>query len=399
MTKKIVVLFSLLLFLLTPIIVFADNCDPGKCDSGDNNCLQEVQKACSQKLSELGTSKNTLANQIKIIDSQVELTLLKITQTENTIKTLEKEINGLTTEIDKLNINLNDLSIVYINQIVQNYKLQKKVPEFAYIFSTKLNDFLEQHKYITILQKDSQANLIKMETIRTNYDLQKTSKEKKQAELEELKKTLASQKINLNSQKDLKNKLLEITRNDEKKYQQLLLQVQSKLASFNNSSAGCLNSSPGGGIDGNYYSQIDPRWCKQYIGLQTTYTIGGAGCYLTSMSMVLKKIGYDITPSAYAADPSRFTSTADLIPPTPPPGYSYTKVPYNSSIVDTEIQSNRYVIAQVPMKGSPSGYHFIVLISGSNGNYKMHDPIYGSDKNFSDYYSISSIYSLRLITK
>lgn len=168
MTKKFTVLFLLISFLLTPKTIFAE-------DATDlSNKIAEY----TQKLNQLGTAKNTLSNQIKIIDSQVALTLLKITQTENTIKTLEKEINGFVTEIEKLNGQLDVLSKIFINQIIQNYKLQKRVPEFAYIFSSNINDFLEQHKYITLLQKDSQNNLINMETTRTNYDIQKTSKEK-----------------------------------------------------------------------------------------------------------------------------------------------------------------------------------------------------------------------------
>jgi peptidoglycan hydrolase CwlO-like protein len=392
MFKKIVILllFIVSCFYFLPRLVKAD----------DQSDLEKKAAEYSQKLTELGSAKNTLSNQIKLLDSQYQLTLVKITQTENSIKTLESEIASLNVEIGKLEIQINQLSIAYIHQTVQNYKLEKRIPAFAFLFSANLNTYLEQQRYVTSVQKNSQNNLIDMETIRTNYDIQKQAKAKKQADLEVLQTTLASQKNSLSNQKDTKNSLLQITKNDEKKYQQLLMEVQSKLASFNNSSAGCLSSAAGGGSDGNYYSQIDPRWCKQYIGLQTKYTIGGAGCYLTSMSMVLKKIGININPSVYAADPSRFTSTADLIEPTPPSGYTYKKIiGNNASIIDNELKSDRYVIVEVPMPGSPSGSHFIVLISGSNGNYKMHDPWRGADLNFSSYYSVSRIKSLRLFTK
>jgi len=403
MTKKIFCLLFFVLatfFIATPINTFAEDCNPSKCNSDDAGCLEGQKIICEQKVSELGTAKNTLANQIKILTSQYELTQLKITQTENSIKGLEQEINNLSVEIDKLNIQLNDLSQLFVYQTAQNYKNQRKAPLFFFLLNSKLNDFLQQNEYVSSVRQNNQENLIKMGTIKENYDIQKTAKTKKQQDMEILQKTLATQKNTLNSQKIAKDKLLSVTKNDEKYYQNLLISVQNKLASFNNSSVGCLSSSPGGGSDGNFYSQVDPRWCKQYIGMQTKYTIGGAGCYLTSMSMVLKKIGHDITPSEYASDPTRFTSTADLIAPTPPSGYIYKKINgYNSSVIDKEINENRYVIAQVPMRGSPSGSHFIVLISGSNGNYKIHDPVYGADKEFSKYYSTSSIISLRLITK
>jgi peptidoglycan hydrolase CwlO-like protein len=391
MFKKIIFLFLLFsFFLLNSNLINAD----------EQSDLQKQAEEYTQKLIELGNAKNTLSNQVQLLDSQYQLTLVKITQTENSINILEQQISDLSVEIGKLEVQINQLSEDYIHQTVQNYKLEKRIPAFAFLFSANLNTYMEQQRYVTSIQKNSQTNMINLETVRTNYDIQKTAKAQKQADLETLQTTLASQKNSLNSQKNAKNSLLQITKNDEKKYQQLLLSVQAKLASFNNSSTGCLSASPGGGSDGNYYSQIDPRWCHQYIGMQTTYTIGGAGCYLTSMSMVFKKLGVSINPSIYAADPSRFTSTADLIDPTPPSGYTYKKMSgFNASAVDNELKSGRYVIVEVPMPGSPSGSHFIVLISGSTGSYKMHDPWRGADLDFSSYYSVSRAKSIRLITK
>lgn len=406
MTKKIVFFLLIIYFAFfnKPITVFADDCDPGKCGSGDSNCLQQVESACLKKLNELGTAKNTLANQINLINSQINLTLLKISQTENSIKNLEKEIASLTVEIGKLDVNLNQLSSIYVLQIVQNYKLGKKIPPFAFLLSSKLNNFLAQYKYVSNAQKASQNSLIKLETVRSDYDAQKTAKATKQAEMETLQKTLASQKVNLNSQKVAKNSLLEVTKNDEKKYQQLLTEAQNQLRqlrSFSSSAGGnsCLSSSPGSGSDGNFYSQRDPAWCKQTIG-NSQDTIGEVGCYISSISMVLKKLGFGITPSTYAADPSRFTlNTAYAKVPSPPSDYKYQQVGYSASVVDKELSSGRYVIVQIRMSGSVSGMHFIVIISGSNGNYKIHDPWYGPDQNFSDHYSIGSIMSLRLFTK
>lgn len=405
MIKKIVVIFLFLTFFLSSPAI-ADDCDPNKCTSGDNDCLKKVQTSCTEKLNQLSNTKNTLSKQIQIIDSNINLTILKIAQTGNTIKTLEKEINGLTVEIDKLNINLNDLSIVYINQIIQNYKLQKRLPSFAYIFSSNLNDFLEQHKYITILQKDSQNSLINMETIRTNYDLQKTTKEKKQTELEELKKTLANQQTDLNKQKAAKNSLLAVTKNDEKEYQRRLLAVQSKFSSFASTNAQCLTSSPGTGSDGYYFSQIDPLWCTLrpsgtegciVTGTNKPCTIGNIGCYITSTTMVLNKIAGKIVtnPSIYASDINHMESSADMKEIDAPSGYRYCK--YTNSnlsstykVIDSELSNGRYVIVQVPM----SPYHFVVLTKGSNGHYSMHDPWKGADLSF----NYSRIISVRLIT-
>ncbi len=393
MLKKLILLVLTAFFLITPILVLADNTED----------LQNQIEQYTKKLNELGTAKNTLSNQIKLLDSQYQLTLLKITQTENSIKILEKEIAQLSTEIGKLEIQINQLSAEYIHQTVQNYKLQKRIPSFAYIFTSNLNGFLEQHEYISAIQKNSQNNLISLETVRYNYDEQKTAKAKKQDELKTLQDTLDSQKKSLTSQKTSKNNLLESTKNDEKKYQSLLAEAQSQLAALKNfsSAAGgstCLGSVPGSGSDGNFYSQRDPRWCSQYIG-NSHDTIGSVGCFISSISMVYKKLGNNITPSAYAANSSNFWgNTAYMATPNPPSGYTYKQVSYNSGVIDDELKAGRYVIAQMKMS-NVAGMHFIVIISGSNGNYKIHDPWFGADQNFSDRYSPALVMSLRLITK
>lgn len=388
MTKKIFCLlfFVLATFFLTTSVIFADDCDFSQCDPGNEDCLNKIKNLCSKQVV-------TYDNQIKILTSQYELAQLKITQTENSIKGLEQEINNLSVEIDKLNIQLDDLSQLFIYQTAQNYKNQKKAPLFFFLLKANLNDFLQQNQYVSSVRQNNQENLIKMGTIKERYDIQKTAKTKKQQDMETLQKTLASQKKDLAKQKADKDQLLKISK---QKYQQII----NQLASLNNTNTSCLSGPAGTGKDGNYFSQIDGRWCTNPIGPQTKYTIGGAGCYLTSMCMVLKKIGYNITPFEYASDIDRFTSTADLAAPQVPSGYTYKKViGYKPDIIDSELKNNRYVIAQVPMRGSPSGSHFIVIISGSNGNYKIHDPVYGADKDFDQYYSTSKIISLRLITK
>jgi len=387
-----------LLLLLFSCILFR----PQFLQADDTEDLTNQINQYIQKLNELGSAKNTLANQIKIIDSQVQLTILKVAQTEKQIKTLESEIQNLTVEIGKLEKQINQLSEVFIRQIVQNYKLQKRIPFFSILMTSNLNEFLEQHNYITTIQDNSQNNLLNMETVRTNYDIQKTTKTEKQKELETLKKTLASQQESLNTQKISKNKLLETTRNDEKRYQQLLAEAQSQLAALKNFSKvngnTCLSSSPGSGSDGYFFSQRDPRWCNQRIGYSND-TIGEVGCYLSSISMVYKKLGHDITPSSYAANPSNFFSnSAWMLDPAPPSGYFYKKTSYSTSVIDAELSAGRFVIAQMRSSNSV-GMHFIVIRSGSNGNYTIHDPWFGADLNFSDRYSPSLVMSLRLITK
>lgn len=233
MIKKSFIL--VLVFLFSTKSVYSA-CNEGKCDSMDE--YPAYINELSTKKDNLSKSKNTLSNQIQLLDSQYQLTLTKITQTERSIATLEKEISGLSVEIGKLEKQIDSLSATYINQIIQSYKLQKKYPSFAYLFSDNINTFLEQHQYLSSVQSNSKQSLIDKEKVRYDYDTQKTAKENKQNELEELKKNLASQKSSLASQKAAKNNLLEITKNDEKKYAELLGKAQSEYEAINSILAG-----------------------------------------------------------------------------------------------------------------------------------------------------------------
>jgi beta-glucosidase-like glycosyl hydrolase len=116
--------------------------------------------------------------------------------------------------------------------VSQNYKLSKRYPPLAILSSDSFNKMFEQYKYSSIIQKQSQDTLLNMETVRTTYNSQKEEKKKKQADLEELKKKLADQQISLAKQKDTKTNLLEVTKNNESKYQQLKKATEDELNSL-----------------------------------------------------------------------------------------------------------------------------------------------------------------------
>lgn len=382
MVKRILLLV-LIFFTLFSGTIFAQNYD----DMSEDQ-LEKLK-------TDLIKNSANISNQLKLISIQIAQTQQRIKQTTTNVAILKKDIIDLTGKIGSLDVSLNDLSAIYIQQISQNYKLGKRNPVFSIISSGNFNNYFENYKYISIIQKKSQDTLIDMETTRTNLDLQKQEKAKKQKELEVLEKTLAKQQNDLVSQNNIKNELLKTT---QKQLNDVLAQL-SALRNFSTAyGSSCLDSVPGSGSDGNFYSQRDPRWCKQNIGYSSD-TIGAVGCYISSIAMTFKKLGSDISPAAYAAIPSNFQfNSAYARTPNPPSGYTFKQVSYSSSVVDQELKAGRYVIVQMNMK-TVSGMHFVVIISGENGKYKIHDPWFGADKELSERYSMSSIMSLRLITK
>lgn len=228
--KKIYLILFVVAFapcLFSPSFLYAeDSSDPAVSDL--NNKINDYQK----KIDELSKAKDTLSNQINILNSQIQLTTLKISQTESNIKILTADIASLTQKIGELDISLNQLSSIYIEQVSQNYKMSKRFPQLALLTNFNFNSFLEQYKYLSTVQKNSQNTLVNMETIRTNYDIQKEEKARKQNELETLTTKLADQQNSLDKQKNNKTNLLSITKNDEAKYQQLKRAAEDELNSL-----------------------------------------------------------------------------------------------------------------------------------------------------------------------
>src|SRR3989338_5524194 len=117
------------LFLLIPFPPVFSRTAEGKCESSEE-CTDDIKKA-EEMISRLSREKDTLQNQIKYLNTQVNLTELKIAQTQASIKILKEEIANLTVKIDKLDVYLNYLSNILIGQITESYKLQKRIPQIA----------------------------------------------------------------------------------------------------------------------------------------------------------------------------------------------------------------------------------------------------------------------------
>lgn len=196
------------------------------------NLMEEILKnqidEYNQKLLDLLKAKDTLYNQIKIFNLKIDQTQLIIKQTTSSIASLKKEIYYLDSEIKKLNSSINNLSIIHTEDVNQNYKLLKKNPFYIMFTAGNFNRFFENYKYLSIIQKDNQNTLEKLESLRANYNTQKLEKAKKQSELEIRETQLIQQKNSLAEQKKSKSDLLLITKNDEARYQTLLNQAMAE---------------------------------------------------------------------------------------------------------------------------------------------------------------------------
>jgi len=228
MRKSCAVLLVFLSFLTLARTAWGVSCtDPPA--GATSQQLQEIIDECSRLVEETHKTVNSLSQEVALMDNQIKITLLKITQTEDQIKTLEEDIATLSGKIDKLDISLNDLSRVLLSRVAETYK-QGKADSFLLLFSSKsFSEFVDNYRYLQAVQLRDREMLLMMEQTRVSYDEQKQLKEKKQADLEKLETQLQAQKVLLDSQKAERKKLLEETKGKEAIYQQLLANAKSEL--------------------------------------------------------------------------------------------------------------------------------------------------------------------------
>ena len=225
----------------------------------------------------------------------------------------------------------------------------------------------------------------------------KTASLQKQQTLTAQQQSLASQQQSLVATVQSKSELLTETKSQEATYQKLLAAAQAELASFsafaqNAGGSKLLAGQTNCDSWGCYYNQRDVAWGNDALN-GTKYKLASDGCLITSMAMVLTHYGYkDVTPVTINSDPSNFAAyyPAYLLYTINVDGVSATRV---KTTIDATLATGNPVIIGINAYG---GTHYVVFVSGSNGNYIMRDPYVanGKDISFAANYSMKSIFAI-----
>ena len=224
--RKIIV-FLLLLIAASSIVSAATEADY----NAYQDKLKQIQEL-QQKLESNKGQQKTLSSTITYLNDKIKLTELEISQTEDKLKDLGEEIATLTVKIVRLDESLDRTAQLLISRVGEAYKRTYFKPMYMFLESGGFTDFFESSKYLQLAQSNDRNLLLQLQTDRDVKQEQKDMKETKQAELEQLQKTLFAQENSLSQQKKGKEERLSVTRNDEKKFQQLLAAAQSDIASI-----------------------------------------------------------------------------------------------------------------------------------------------------------------------
>ncbi len=349
-----------------------------------NNRIRELER----KVSDLKSQGNSLSSQIAAMDGQISLTEYRIDATQKEVMDITLDIESAGKRMNNLEGSLDNTTKVLLNRIVATYQAGDAKELQVLLASGNMSDLMSRANYLKIVQSHDRQLLYDTQQARNDYANQKTILEQKKKKVEELNKQLEGYQVQLDKDKASKQSLLTATKNDEAHYQTLLSQARAQVNSMKSFARGHGGSvlPPQASPDGWYFNQRDSRWGNSNMGSSPEY-VWEVGCLATSMAMIMKKHGEDVTPASVTSNSSYFFSNT-----------AYMAIPWgggkfssawgnNQSAIDSKLASGEPVIV-----GVKNNSHFVVLKSGSAGNYIMNDPWNGPDLKFSDYYSSISQY-------
>lgn len=224
--KRIAVFFSF--FLLFAFSAYADELS----DRLKKNV--DEQSRLMQAIQDAQTQERSLKQQMTYMDDQIRLTTLKIDETATKLESLNFDIASLSAKIIRLEDSLDQISQVLITRITATYKRGNPKPIELIFSANGFSDLLARLKYIKVVQSHDKKLMYQMEETKSNYKEQKVVLEVKKEEVELLQKQLQGYKNSLAQQKKDKAKMLEITKNDEAKYQKLLADARREQSEIQN---------------------------------------------------------------------------------------------------------------------------------------------------------------------
>jgi hypothetical protein len=111
-------------------------------------------------------------------------------------------------------------------------------PAYLFFSTNNFSELLTRLKYLKAAQQNDRQLLFQLQESKMTYDSQKQLKQEKQREEELLKKKLVAQQKSLDQQKQSKQQLLHLTKNDERKFQQLLASARAEMEAIQSIIAG-----------------------------------------------------------------------------------------------------------------------------------------------------------------
>lgn len=376
-------------------LVLADTASCGSsCTPDDYNCKIND---CQRKIDQAKDTEKTLSSQIDYLNNQISLTTSQINLTQQKIDQLADDIASVSGKINVVQDQLQHVSEVLVNRIVATYIQGRTDDPMLYLLtSTDFADLFRRMEYLQLVQKHDQSLLVQMATVKKNYNDQKDLFEVRKKEKEVLAAQLKAEQAKLIEQNRSKQLLLQATQNDEAIYQQLLDQAKAQLAAFQGFVTGqggltLIDADPNWPKD--YFSQRDKRWGNVpiagfYPSGARIYSIGEAGCLISSVAMVKTHRGDSTNPMAIGTNSPNFFDGFFLWSALTSMGFNTPMRTTDRSAIDNALRQRKWVIVGFSYSSntSSSPFHFVVITSKNGGDYNLFDPWRGPNVSLNSNY-------------
>lgn len=373
---------------------------------------QDCVNYLSSVISSLNDQAQSLSTKIQTIASQVNLTEAQIQSTQEQILGLTLNIATANNKIQSLQGSINNLTKALLNRIVATYEVGSTQPFQVLVTSGDVSDFFTRVNYLKIAQEHDKQLVYNTVQAKNDYATQQQIYENEKKQVEALEAQLQSYTDQLNQQKAQQQSLLAQVNANEDVAQSEYNSAVAQLAAF----SGFVTANGGDSLLSNqttcdswgcYYNQRDAQWGDLVVNgsndCNGPCTLASIGCLITSIAMVASHYGHnDILPSDIA------TSGGGNF------AYGTAMLRYSISVKGVSISRNQIgsssgaipgtvtnpVIVGISYDGGPLPDHFVVLTSGSNGNYIMNDPYTanGHEIPFTSHYSLASIVEVDTIS-
>jgi len=190
--------------------------------------IQDEKAKIEAQLEEARDRERGLTEQIAYMDNQMRVTELNIAEHKERLVQLGEEIETLTGKINKLEKSLDELSSILLKRIEETYKARTISPLSFLFSSSDFSNLVMRAKYLQVAQAHDKKIMTDMEFTKSDYSDQKTVLEEKKEEVERLKEELEGYRATLDKQKADKEYLLEVTKNDEVRFEQLLAELEAE---------------------------------------------------------------------------------------------------------------------------------------------------------------------------
>lgn len=178
-------------------------------------------------LNKVGSEKKTLQSTINRLELERKKVNADISKTENQISSTDLEINKLILEISRTQNDIDNTEAAIGSIIREEYKAGDESLIELILQYNKLSEFwnaYEEHENVKDTMFEKVSNL---DSFRNLLEEKREDNQQKRGQLSSLKNQYSDQNTVLVNNKQEKAKLLDVTKNEEKTYQQLLARQEA----------------------------------------------------------------------------------------------------------------------------------------------------------------------------